>query len=221
MPGIEDLGEVKMNCEEFVNSGLASAAAAGPETAAAREHLRTCPECAALYERLLELRGELRELGKATTQAATPSRVEMRLRQEFRTRHKTDKNRDRAVVAGWMLAATTMVLAAGSMVVWQQRQGNHMNPTPAPVSVSAVANGPELGGTLIAASDDEQFALIPGALPGLQDETSVVRVQMQRGALGALGLSVNDEQASDIVQVDLLLDTDGQPQAYRLAESTD
>ena len=209
-----------MNCEEFVNSGFESAAAVGPEAGAAREHLRTCPECAALYERLLELRGELRELGKDTTQAVTPSRVEIRLRQEFRTRHKTYKNRDRAVVAGWVLAAATMVLAAGSMVVWQQRQGKHVNPT-APVSVSAVANGPELGGTLIAASDDEQFALIPGALPGLQDETSVVRVQMQRGALGALGLSVNDEQASDIVQVDLLLDADGQPQAYRLAESTD
>jgi hypothetical protein len=223
-PGIEDLGEVKMNCEEFANSGFESGAAAvGPESEAAREHLRTCPQCAALYERLLELRGGLRELGKATAQAATPSRVEMRLRQEFRTRHKTNKNRDRAVVAAWMLAAATMVLAAGSVVVWQQRHGTkvaHVNPAPAPVSASAVANGPELGGTLLAAGD-EQFALIPGALPGLQDETSVVRVQMQRGALGALGLSVNEEHANDVVQVDLLLDADGQPQAYRLAESMD
>jgi len=213
-----------MNCEEFANSGFESDAAVGPEAEAASEHLRTCPECAALYERLLELRGELRELGKASAQAGAPSRVEMRLRQEFRTRHNTDKNRNRAVVAGWMLAAATMVLAAGSVVVWQQRHGTkiaHVSPAPIPVSASAVANGPELGGTLIAASDDEQFALIPGALPGLQDETSVVRVQMQRGALGALGLSVNDEHANDVVQVDLLLDADGQPQAYRLAESTD
>ena len=213
-----------MNCEEFANSGFELGAAMGPEAEAASEHLRTCPECATLYERLLELRGELRELGKASAQAATPSRVEMRLRQEFRTRHNTDKNRDRAVVAGWMLAAATMVLAMGSVVVWQQRQGTkiaHVSPAPTPASGSAVANGPELGGTLIAASDDEQFALIPGALPGLQDETSVVRVQIQRGALGALGLSVNDEHANDVVQVDLLLDADGQPQAYRLAESTD
>jgi hypothetical protein len=150
--------------------------------------------------------------------------VEMRLRQEFRTRHKTDKNRDRAVVAGWMLAAATLVLAATSVVLWQQHHGTkiaRVSPSPAPVTTGAVANGPELGGTLIAASDDEQFALIPGALPALQDETSVVRVQMQRGSLSALGLSVNEEHANDIVQVDLLVGADGQPQAYRLPESTD
>ena len=74
---------------------------------------------------------------------------------------------------------------------------------------------------VIASTDEEQFALIPGALPALQDETSVVRVQMQRGSLGAFGLSVSQEHANDIVQVDLLLGADGQPQAYRLPESTD
>jgi len=150
--------------------------------------------------------------------------VEMRLRQEFRTRHKTDKNRDRAVVAGWMLAAATMVLVATSVVLWQQRHATRIaevHAIAAPAAARTVANGPELGGTLITASDDEEFALIPGALPGLQDETTVVRVQMQRGALGALGLSVNEEHANDVVQVDLLLDADGQPQAYRLPESMD
>lgn len=212
-----------MNCEEFINSGLDSGPAAGPEGEAAREHLRTCPECAALYERLLEIRGDLRELGKATARAATPSRVEMRLRQEFRTRHKTDKNRDRVVVAGWVLSAAAMVLVTSSVIVWQQRRAGKVAGVPAtpPVVVArTVATGPELGGTLIA-GDDERFALIPGALPGLQDENTVVRVQMQRGSLGAFGLSVNEEHANDVVQVDLLLDADGQPQAYRLPESED
>jgi len=214
-----------MNCEEFANSGLDfNPNENGRDAEAAREHLRSCPGCAVLYERSLELRCDLRELGKATADAGTPSRVEMRLRQEFRTRHKTDKNRDRAVVAGWMLAASTMLLAATSVVLWPQHHGTkiaHGNPTPTLVTASAVANGPELGGTLIAASDDEKFALIPGALPALQDETSVVRVQMQRGSLSALGLSVSEEHANDVVEVDLLVGSDGQPQAYRLPESTD
>jgi len=214
-----------MNCEEFANAGLDSKPEeVGPESEVAREHLRTCPDCAALFERLLELRGDLRELGRAAAKADTPSRVEMRLRQEFRTRHKTDKNRDRAVVAGWMLAAATMVLVASSVVLWQQRHTTkiaEVRAIPGPAAARTVANGPELGGTLIAANDDEEFALIPGALPGLQDETTVVRVQMQRGSLGALGLSVNEEHANDLVQVDLLLDADGQPQAYRLPESMD
>lgn len=214
-----------MNCEEFANSGLDfDANAGGPGFDAAREHLRNCPACAALYEQSLELRGDLRELGQATAKASTPSRVEMRLRQEFRTRHKTDKNRDRAVVVGWVLATATMVLMASSVVLWQQHRTigtSQANPVSAPPAASAVANGPEVGGTLIASGDDEQFALIPGALPALQDETAVVRVQMQRGSLGAFGLSVNQERANDIVQVDLLLGADGQPQAYRLPESTD
>jgi len=214
-----------MNCEEFANFGLDSDQKAdGPDSDAFREHLRTCPACAALYESSLELRGDLRELGKATAKASAPSRVEMRLRQEFRTRHKTDKNRDRAVVVGWVLAAATMVLVASSVVLWRQRQVTHVastNSTPASADTRTTAIGPELGGTLIAAGDDEQFALIPGALPALQDETTVVRVQMQRGSLGALGLSVNEEHANDIVQVDLLLGADGQPQAYRLPQSTD
>jgi hypothetical protein len=213
-----------MNCEEFANSGIDfDPKAEGADSEAARAHLRNCPACAALYEQSLELRGDLRELAQATAKAGTPSRVEMRLRQEFRTRHKTDKNRDRAAVAGWMLAAAAMVLMATSVVFWQQGGGNvtQGNAMPAPVAESAVANGPEVGETLIASSDGEQFALIPGALPALQDETSVVRVQMQRGSLSAFGLSVNQEHASDVVQVDLLLGADGEPQAYRLPESTD
>jgi hypothetical protein len=43
---------------------------------------------------------------------------------------------------------------------------------------------------------------------------------MQRGSLSALGLTVDEEHANDVVQVDLLVGADGQPQAYRLPEAT-
>jgi len=213
-----------MNCEEFANLVPdLDALAKSPETMAAREHLRSCPACAAFYESSQRLRTELHDLGLATSEASAPSRVEMRLRQEFRTRHKTEKNHGRAVVAGWLLAAATLVLVAGSLFFWHSPRVNVASQQPtakAPVA-STVASEPELGGTLIAANDgDDEFALIPGALPGLQDETSVVRVQMQRGSLSALGLTVNEEHASDVVEVDLLLGADGQPQAYRLPQQT-
>lgn len=211
-----------MNCEEFANLGLdAIVHGVGQSFNAASEHLRTCPECASLYESWRDLHGGLLELGQATAGASAPSRVEMRLRQEFRTIHKTDKNRGRAILAGWLLAAATLILVGGSMFFWRQQHGlDTAEKTVAPNrAVQTVANGPELGGTLIAESDGEQFALIPGAIPALQDETSVVRVQMQRGSLGALGLTVNEEHANDLVQVDLLVGADGQPQGYRLPES--
>ena len=215
-----------MNCEEFAIAGLdRDLDAVGADSAAALEHLRSCPHCAALYESSLALRSDLREFAQLTSEATAPSRVEMRLRQEFRTRHTTEKSRGRAVLASWLLAAAALVLVASSLLLWQRHgvvnMANARKPSALPATVHAVANGPELGGTMIAENDGDEFALIPGAIPGLQDDAAVVRVQMQRGTLGALGLSVNEEHANDVVQVDLLIGTDGQPQAYRLPQSSD
>lgn len=212
-----------MNCEEFGIVGLdRDLGAAGLDSPGAREHLRSCPHCAALFESALALRADLRELGQQTAEAKTPSRVEMRLRQEFRTLHTTERSRSRAVVASWLLAAATLVLVGTSLLLWRRggRTDVAAQKPVAPAVAPSVATGPELGGTLIAENDGDEFALIPGAIPGLLDDTTVVRVQMERGSLGALGLSVNEEHANDIVQVDLLLGTDGQPQAYRLPQSS-
>jgi predicted anti-sigma-YlaC factor YlaD len=214
-----------MNCEEFAMAGLdRDLDAEGVDFAAAFEHLRSCPHCAALYESSLALRADLRGLAKLTSDATPPSRVEMRLRQEFRTRHTTQKSRGRVVVASWLVAAATLVLVASSLVLWQRHgvvnTAKAQKSSATPTVVSSVATGPELGGTLIAENDGAEFALIPGAIPGMLDDTTVVRVQMERGSLGALGLSVNEEHANDVVQVDLLLGADGQPQAYRLPQSS-
>jgi hypothetical protein len=199
--------------------------AGGLNFAAVFEHLRSCPHCAALYESSLALRSDLRELAQLTSDATAPSRVEMRLRQEFRTRHTTEKSRGRVVVASWLLAAATLALVASSLVLWHRHglvnMAKTQPPSMTPVAARSDATGPELGGTLIAENDGDEFALIPGAIPGMLDDATVVRVQMQRGSLGALGLSVNEEHANDVVQVDLLLGADGQPQAYRLPQSSD
>jgi hypothetical protein len=53
------------------------------------------------------------------------------------------------------------------------------------------------------------------------EDATVVHVQMQRSALTALGLTVNEEHGTDWIQVDLLVGDDGVPQAVRLPQSTD
>ncbi len=78
------------------------------------------------------------------------------------------------------------------------------------------AAGPELGEALVASNNPDDFALLPGSMPGLIGDGTVVHVQMQRSALGALGFTVNEEHAGDWIQVDLLVGDDGQPQAVRL-----
>ena len=40
----------------------------------------------------------------------------------------------------------------------------------------------------------------------------------RRGALGALGLPVNEDRANEWIQVDLLVGNDGLPEAVRLRE---
>jgi hypothetical protein len=52
------------------------------------------------------------------------------------------------------------------------------------------------------------------------ENATVVHVEMQRAALGAFGLTVNEEHASDLIQVDLLVGDDGLPQAVRLPQTS-
>ena len=73
-------------------------------------------------------------------------------------------------------------------------------------------------GTVVAKDEDGgKFTLLPGSLPSETEEAAIVRVRMQRGALGALGFPVNEERAGEWIQVDLLVGNDGLPQAVRLA----
>jgi hypothetical protein len=62
------------------------------------------------------------------------------------------------------------------------------------------------------------FTLLPGVLPADTDDAAILRVRMQRGALGALGLPVNEDRANEWIQVDLLVGNDGWPEAVRLRE---
>jgi len=217
-----------MTCEEFELAGLdlESLQQDDPAHNAAREHLQSCPRCAALHENWQTLRADLHAAGAETQDAEAPSRVEMRLRQEFRTRHKTVKAQRAAVFAGWALAAAAVVLAAVSWVSW--RHENRKGSTPSGVNSAQAVNmnkttpaGPELGETIVAANDAGDFTVLPGSLPGMLEDATVVRVQMQRGALSALGLTVNEERAADLIQVDLLVGDDGQPKALRLPQTTE
>ena len=220
-----------MTCEEFAMAGLdlGSEAEDSPLQQAALEHLRNCPHCAALHEQWQALRADLRLLGRETSQATAPDRVEMRLRQDFRTRHKTMRARRAAVTATWALAAAAVLVVAGSWIHWRQEQNRAAklhNSTAAQVAAStaqqpgAPAADADFEETMAASNDSGDFTLLPGSLPSATEDATVVRVGMQRAALGALGLTVNEEHAGDWIQVDLLIGDDGLPQAVRLPQTT-
>src|SRR5260370_1224153 len=86
----------EMTCEEFEAMGLDAerdASLSAAERAAANEHAGTCSRCAALQDSWQAAGVELGAFAEDTAMAQAPARVEMRLRQEFRTRHVTLKVR--------------------------------------------------------------------------------------------------------------------------------
>jgi hypothetical protein len=221
----------RMRCEEFEIAGLDLSGIAGnaAQEEEAREHLRECPRCAALHENWQLLREDLHAIGAETGGAETSGRVELRLRQEFRNQHGTTKIRRVALVASWALAAAAVLMVAVTWTNWQQTKRNFAkssgNTAVDSQRVTPEAKGPAIDGTVAAdetllASNDSEFTLLPGDVPGMSEDGTVVQVRMQRGALGALGLAVNEESAADWIQVDLLVSEDGQPEAVRLPQTS-
>ena len=235
-----------MKCEEFEAIGLdaerdGSLSEIG--RAAARAHASVCPRCAVLQDSWQAARVELRALAKATAEAAAPARVEMRLRQEFRAQHGMLKTRRMAVIAEWALAAAVVLAGVVGWNNWRKSQnqeaarhlGALQNSAEAPAqnrgaktngaNLGSGANGAQQGSaksdsseTLVADNELDNFTPLPGGLPADADDTEIVRVRMQRGSLGVLGLPVNEERAGEWIQVDLLVGNDGLPQAVRLRQ---
>src|SRR5467141_4952853 len=123
-----------MKCEEFDAIGLGAerdASLSELERAAAREHACRCSRCAALQDSWQAARVELRAFAEDTALAQAPARVEMRLRQEFRTQHVTLKMRRSAVIAAWALAAAAVLVGAVSWRNWRHSErgeaANHLH----------------------------------------------------------------------------------------------
>ena len=236
-----------MNCEEFEAIGLDAerdATLGEAQRAAAREHASRCSRCAALQDSWQAAGVELRAFAENTAMAHAPARLEMRLRREFHTQHVTLKVRRTAIAAVWGLAAAAVLVGAVSWRNWRhsQQEGttNRLNSVPAAVNFpknSSVAGanhetpaeapkgmqqpgsvGTASSETLVADNELSGFTFLPGAFAADTDDAAILRVRMQRGALSALGLPVNEERASEWIQVDLLVGDDGLPQAVRLPQ---
>lgn len=222
-----------MKCEEFEAIGLGAerdSSLSEAERVAAREHAVTCSHCAALQDSWEAAGIELRAFAQDTARAQAPARVEMRLLQEFRTRHVTLKVRRAAVIAAWALATAAVLVGAVSWMNWRKggstEATNHSRSSPS-VTNSAASNTNGSASqqsdsadseTLMADNELSDFTLLPGALPSDTTDAAILRVRMQRSSLGALGLPVNEERAGEWIQVDLLVGNDGLPQAVRLPQ---
>ena len=210
-----------MNCEEFQSIGLdvGTRRITPEEQAEAATHASTCAKCAALADSWDAARGELAVFADATRSAEAPARVQMRLLQELRAQKRPHLvYRRGGVIAAWGLAAAAAIVAIVSWQSWHSKE----KPPQARINLPAVNVSLEQSSAaeavLIADEDTGNFTPLPGALPIDSDTGAVYEVRMQRASLGALGLPVNEEGASDWINVDLLVADDGTPQGVRLHE---
>ncbi|HVO57338.1 MAG TPA: hypothetical protein VMT51_06525 [Dongiaceae bacterium] len=212
----------KMTCEEFERSGLdLDRRDVDPQEAAlAANHAALCGRCRALLESWREVKGDLQLLREETVRATAPMRVEMRLKQELRTRREERVPRKSAALTAWALAAAAVLLAS---VGWIKTHGGG-GKVSSGANAAARTTGAEetivaqnTSRTLLAQDfDSGEFTRLPGAIQGASGADAVLQVRMQRGGLQRFGLSVEQDRATDWVNVDFLLGEDGQPQAVRL-----
>src|ERR1700688_1528717 len=227
-----------MNCEEFEIVGLESRrddSISDDCRQRALQHARVCGRCAALGASWTAAQAELAALAESSRIMRVPARVEARVLQQFRLKHQPRQERRFLQLATWGLAAAAVIVCTFGVWDWHKwRQGSLGGNIAASSTVALDAVLSHSTGTWRASDgtvgDDSEilmagnesggndFIQLPGSSLQEVEDGAVVRVGMERASLAAFGLPVNEDEASDWIQVDLLVGSDGSAQAVRLPE---
>ena len=228
-----------MNCEEFEILSLDAQRdrSIGDESRErVLQHARVCGRCAALGASWAAAQSELAALAESSRLLRVPPRVETRVLQQFRLKHEPRQERKILQLATWALAAAAVIVC--TLAVWDLhnwRQGSLGVPiataptagrnTVPNLSISAPgtnANSATDDSEILIAGNEgnggNDFTQLPGSSLQEVEDSAIVRVRMERASLAAFGLPVNEDEASDWIQVDLLVASDGSAQAVRLPE---
>jgi hypothetical protein len=153
--------------------------------------------------------------------------------QQFRLKHQPRQERKFLRLATWALAAAAVIVCTLGIWDWHKwREGSLGANNTATRDASGNAVSRSLTGSLennanpvaddsevlIAGNEGNDFTQLPGSSLQEVEDGAIVRVGMERASLAAFGLPVNEDEASDWIQVDLLVGSDGSAQAVRLPE---
>lgn len=221
-------GRAKMNCAEFEKIVHELAREDARETLGeattvmARFHAETCEACGARLAEARALALALKDFAEDSAQMEAPVHMEERLAGAFREHHwNVKRTRNRASRLRWQWAEwLTLAAAAAALVAvgsWNSLRG-HVSVPPNVVSPLS----PTVDGTASAGMTEDfggDFVPVPyGESMSPDDSGLVVRISMTRGALGSLGYPVDEGQAGEVVQADVLVGEDGLPRAVRLVQ---
>jgi anti-sigma factor RsiW len=192
-----------MTCRDFWNR------VPDLESAETDSHLDECPDCAARLNRYGELKAGLRALGDSSRRMQAPPRVEASLRAAFRkeTGVVIHMPRRRWIpVVTWATAFAAMFALAAFLV--RPRQTEAVRP-PAPHSTELALWQPT--------PYPEGFIALPNSThaPSGDEDVNLVRVEVPRSAMLALGFDIGAERAEELVEADVMLGPDGVARAVR------
>lgn len=227
-----------MNCSDFENILHELARDDARETLGdaaavmARFHAETCGPCAARLAEARSLAQTLKDAAEDSARIEAPAGLEASLTAAFREYHRgRERSRYRARQsrlrwAEWMAlsAAAAVLLSVGA---WNFSRGRvdgvkkirSVIANSAGLGASGVAQTGPVVETATAEDATSDFVPVPYG-EGLSPDDSglVVRVSMTRSALGSLGYPVDELDAGDMIQADLLVGDDGLPRAVRLVQ---
>jgi hypothetical protein len=209
-----------MNCQEFWNT--MPELAREPEDGHL-EHVRECSACAALLNRQRTLASGLRTLAADWRSVEAPARVESRLTAAFLGQagltvlHPV--TRWWVPLATW--AAATAAVVGLAMFLVRDRQVVAPAHRTASSRVQLAAVEPPANFETLGDASDTESDFIP--LPNAEriepnEELNVVRVEVPRSAMIALGYAVGEDRASEPVEAEVVLGADGLARAVRFLE---
>lgn len=193
---------------------------------AALAHAEVCSRCAQLMTAAEALDFSLRQIAAHDSVLQAPPRVEAALLHELR-QQKADASRRRGQWRTAMVATAAALLLAASLSLRHfspgSRLGRAANSSIGGTAVNSdtSAVNVELAQNLTGDSQEASaFVSLPYAAdPATLEEGTVVRVEITRSALAAMGMPVTDAGSLDSIPADIMLSEDGVPQAIRLVSS--
>lgn len=202
-----------MNCQEFWDT------LPEPESGEASAHLQECSECAHRMQSQRRLLGTMHELRREWRRTEAPEHVQSTVIAAFRSQtafvRARSVRRSWAPLATWAAAAVFLVALSLLLVRPHEPPAARHNTHSTGLQQAAVQVNP--------GEEDDASAngFIP--LPNAQrvdsvDNMNVVRVEVPRSAMLAVGLPVSPDRVSEMVEADVMLGPDGLARAVRFVE---
>lgn len=173
-------------------------------------------------EEMDQLTAGLKAVAADLRRVEAPGRVEERLVAAFRERQTAVVPRVREPRRAWWVpvAAWATAAAAGTALTVFLTRDHPAVPVRQPArSMMQLAVADPGADAEVISADDSGFILLPNAESiSPNEEVDVVRVEVPRSAIVALGLPLTEETATEKVTADIALGADGLAHAVRILE---